>query len=157
MVDHMGRKRHISKCWHLAKCGEKLHVRKEASFVPTPAADVKGLHYLARWVKIVNLNLKKSMNPTSPAETLPLTDCDRWPASLLLWQRHVGENRRRERLAKQYLAWLWNLIFWMRSKRMTWYEWYVKEMRRRREAMERMVPHTRRHFWSPDKLEKNSY
>ena len=27
-------------------------------------------------------------------------------------------------------------------------------MRRRREAMERMVPHTRRHFWSPDKLEK---
>ena len=110
----MGRKRHISKCWHLAKCGEKLHVRKEASFVPTPAADVKGLD-LARWVKNVNLNLKKSMNPTSPAKTLPLTDCDRWPASLLLWQRHVGENRRRERLAKQYLAWFWNVILWVRA------------------------------------------
>ena len=29
--------------WYLAKCGEKLQVRKEASFVPTPAAETRGL------------------------------------------------------------------------------------------------------------------
>ena len=35
--------------WYLAKCGEKLQVRKEASFVPTPTAETRGLHS-TRWV-----------------------------------------------------------------------------------------------------------
>ena len=89
--------------WYLAKCGEKLQVRKEASFVPTPAAETKGLSS-TRWV-IRQFKIFWSPRMSfhiSPAKPLPLTDGDSWPTALMLWKRDVREHRRGESLPNSF-------------------------------------------------------